>query len=482
MQTYWPLTQGMTMHPRLQQDLDDLPRILNHTNQLAQGFLASLSQRAVCPPLADQQLQTGDDRLAEEGCGALAALEEFWQRYEAGLSGSAGPRYFGFVTGGSTPAALAADWLVSTADQNSQLSNDTVAAAIELATIEQLKTLLQLPTDFSGSFVSGATMANFTGIAIGRQWLGQQRGIDVAQLGLAALGPIQVLSANAHASSVKALSMLGIGRDALKSIASQADCEAIDIEALERHLAATPDIPTIVLASAGTVNTGVFDDLPRLLALRARYPFWLHVDAAFGGIAACSPRLAHLLDGWHQADSITVDAHKWLNVPYDSAIQFTRHLALQMQVFQNHSAYLEAPTLRPDNYLHLTPENSRRFRALPLWMALKAYGSSGMREIVERNVTLARYLGDGLAASEGFHLLAPVDLNIVCFALKGVTGDATAARNRFIDRLDRHGVVRCTPTSYAGQPGIRAALVNWMTEEQDITLALASMQVCRAEV
>lgn len=192
--------------------------------------------------------------------------------------------------------------------------------------------------------------------------------------------------------------------------------------------------------------------------------------------------MAHLLDGWHQADSITVDAHKWLNVPYDSAIQFTRHLALQMQVFQNHSAYLEAPTLRPDNYLHLTPENSRRFRSLPLWMALKAYGSSGMREIVERNVTLARYLGDGSAASEGFRLLAPVDLNIVCFALKGVTGDATAARNRFIDCSDWHGVVRCTPTSYAGQPGIRAALVNWMTEEQDITLALASMQACRAEV
>lgn len=469
------------MHPRLQQDLDELPRILDHTNQLAQAFLSGLSQRPVCPPLAEQQLKTGDDQLAEEGCGALAALDGFWQRYEAGLSGSAGPRYFGFVTGGSTPAALAADWLVSTADQNSQLSRDTIAAAIELATIEQLKMLLQLPASFSGSFVSGATMANFTGIAIGRQWLGQQRGIDVAQLGLAALGPIQVLAASAHASSVKALSMLGIGRDALKLIASQAESETIDLEALKCHLAATPDIPTIVLASAGTVNTGVFDDLPGLLALRERHPFWLHVDAAFGGIAACSPRLTHLLDGWHQADSITVDAHKWLNVPYDSAIQFTRHLALQMQVFQNHSAYLEAPSLRPDNYLHLTPENSRRFRALPLWMALQAYGRSGIQEIVDRNVALAHRLGDGLTASEGFHLLAPVNLNIVCFALKGITGDATAARDRFIERLDRHGVVRCTPTRYRGQPGIRAALVNWMTEEQDITLALASMQACRTE-
>lgn len=469
------------MHPRLQQDLNDLPRILDHTNQLAKRFLAGLEQRPVCPPLAEQLLKAEDKMLVAEGSGALAALDDFWQRYASGLSGSAGPRYFGFVTGGSTPAALAADWLVSTTDQNSLLSHDTIAAAIELATIEQLKTLLHLPTDFSGSFVSGATMANFVGIAIGRQWLGQQRGIDVAQQGLAALGPIQVLSANAHASSVKSLSMLGIGRNALKNIAQQANSEAIDIAVLEQHLAATPGKPTIVLASAGTVNSAAFDDLSGLLALRERYPFWLHVDAAFGGVAACSPRYAHLLQGWQQADSITVDAHKWMNVPYDSAIQFTRHLTLQMQVFQNHSAYLEAPTLRPDNYLHLTPENSRRFRALPLWMALKAYGRHGIQEIVERNVTLARRLGDGLAASNGFCLLAPVNLNIVCFALTEVEGDAEAARDRFLARLDKHGVVRCTPTHYAGQPGIRAALVNWMTEERDITLALASMRTCRPE-
>ncbi|OMQ24476.1 pyridoxal phosphate-dependent decarboxylase family protein [Serratia oryzae] len=469
------------MHPRLQQDLDDLPGILDHTNQLAKGFLAGLQQRPVCPPLAEQELNAEDKILREEGHGALAALDDFWQRYATGLSASAGPRYFGFVTGGNTPAALAADWLVSTTDQNSLLSHDTIAAAIELATIEQLKALLHLPADFSGSFVSGATMANFVGIAIGRQWLGLQRGIDVAQQGLAALGPIQVLSANAHSSSVKSLGMLGIGRDALQSIAQQDNSEAIDITALEQHLAATPGRPTMVLASAGTVNTATFDDLPGLLALRERYPFWLHVDAAFGGVAACSPRYEHLLQGWQQADSITVDAHKWMNVPYDSAIQFTRHLALQMQVFQNHSVYLEAPTLRPDNYLHLTPENSRRFRALPLWMALKAYGRNGMREIVERNVTLARRLGEGLAASKGFRLLAPVNLNILCFALTEIEGEAEAARDRFLARLDQHGVVRCTPTHYAGQPGIRAALVNWMTEERDIILALESMRTCRSE-
>lgn len=469
------------MHPVLQQDLTQLPLILERTRQWSEDFLSSLSERSVCPPMASQQVNNDDRLLAEDGDGALAALEHFWHHYADGISASAGPRYFGFVTGGGTPAALAADWLVSVIDQNSLLSHDTVAAAIELATVEQLKSLLGLPAAFNGSFVSGATMANFTGLAIGRQWLGLQRGIDVAEQGVAALGPIRVLSANPHSSSVKALSMLGIGREALKIVGTLPNAEAIDVDALARCLAEQPDMPTLVLASAGTVNTVAYDNLPQLLALRERYPFWLHVDAAFGGVAACSPEFAPLLEGWQQADSITVDAHKWLNVPYDSAIQFTRHLALQMQVFQNHSSYLEAPTLRPDNYLHLTPENSRRFRALPLWMALKAYGRSGMRDMVERNVKLARQLGAELAASEGFRLLAPVNLNVVCFALEGANGDALAARDGFLERLDQQGVVRCTPTLFDGQAGIRAALVNWMTQEQDITLALNSLRACRQE-
>lgn len=151
-----------------------------------------------------------------------------------------------------------------------------------------------------------------------------------------------------------------------------------------------------------------------------------------------------------------------------------------MQVFQNHSAYTEAPTPRPDNYLHLTPENSRRFRALPLWLTLKAYGRSGIRDIVERNVRLAQALGAALAADDGFHLLAPVNLNVVCLR-SAPQGDREAARDRFLERLNRHGVVRCTPTTYNHQPGIRAALVNWMTEERDIRLALDSLRHCLPE-
>lgn len=326
-------------------------------------------------------------------------------------------------------------------------------------------------------------MANFVSMAIARQWLGQQRGVDVAQQGLHTLGPVRVISAAAHSSSVKALSMLGIGRDALVNVATLPNSEAIAPKALEQALLEHAGLPTMVLASAGTVNTVAFDELPALLALRERFGFWLHVDAAFGGVAAASSRYVSLLEGWQQADSITVDAHKWLNVPYDSAVQFTarEHLALQVAVFQNHSAYLEPPSVRPDNYLHLTPENSRRFRALPVWMALKAYGRDGIAEIVDRNVALAKQLATQLEQTPGFTLLAPVLLNVVCFALDSTnqTAEEVVKRNLFLKKLDSAGVVRCTATTLAGKPGVRAALVNWMTEEIDINLALQSMIECR---
>ncbi|MCS3422483.1 MULTISPECIES: pyridoxal phosphate-dependent decarboxylase family protein [Rahnella] len=474
------------MHPLLQHDLDTLPEILRQACDTAVSFLETLPERSTCPPASAQNLQDEDDRLPESGIGAQAALTHFWNRYASGMSASAGPRYFGFVTGGGTPAALAADWLVSTVDQNAQLNFDTIAPAIELATVAQLKQLFGLPESLCGTFVSGATMANFVSMAIARQWLGEQRGIDVAQQGLAALGPVRVLSASAHSSSVKALSMLGLGRDALVSVATLPGTEAIDPAALEQILLSAPSVPTMVLASAGTVNTVAFDDLPALLKLREKYDFWLHVDAAFGGVAAASKRYAPLLAGWEQADSVTIDAHKWLNVPYDSALQFTqqKHLALQVQVFQNHSPYLALPAVRPDNYLHLTPENSRRFRALPVWMALKAYGRDGLAEVVDRNVALARLLGEQLTNTPGFTLLAPVNLNVVCFALDTTdsTPRALEQRNQFLKLLDNAGVVRCTATSLNGKPGMRAALVNWMTRESDIRLALDSLKACRAEV
>ncbi|GMU05284.1 pyridoxal phosphate-dependent decarboxylase family protein [Corallococcus caeni] len=452
------------MSDLLSRDLSLLPDLLEQARASALEFLTALPERpAGIRPAPPEPLG-----LPEAGLGAGDALALFRRRYEAGLSGSAGPRYLGFVTGGTTPAALVGDWLVSAYDQNVSNDGDSLATSVEREALGLLRSLFGLPESFEGAFVSGATAANLVSLATARQWVMERLGHDVSEEGLWGLPRPVVLGGAPHASVLKALSILGMGRRAVEGVPCLPDRPVMDPQALESRLAALGGAPAIVLASAGEVNTGDFDDLEALGQLCRRHGAWLHVDGAFGIFAACSPAHAQLLRGLAHADSVAADGHKWLNVPYDSGIVFTRHLALQERVFRAVAAYLgQGPDL-----LHRTPENSRRFRALPAWMTLMAYGRDGHRALVERSCALARDLGEGLAASPHYAVLAPVKLNIVCFALR--SGDA-ARRDRLLQALQADGRVHFTPTQYAGRPGLRAAFSNWRTDAADLPLILAAL-------
>jgi glutamate/tyrosine decarboxylase-like PLP-dependent enzyme len=273
--------------------------------------------------------------------------------------------------------------------------------------------------------------------------------------------------------------MLGMGKNSLHLIPCLPDREAIDIPELRSQLIASQGQPCIVVANAGTVNTGDFDDLSALAVLRQEFNFWLHVDAAFGGFAACSPQYRHWVEGMDSADSVAIDAHKWLNVPYDSAMQFTQHRKLQIEVFQNSAVYLGLPTDNPD-FVHLTPENSRRLRALPAWFSVMAYGAAGYRQIVEHNCEIARMLGENIERSTQFRLLAPVRLNGVCFTLTTNLAAKQALTladiQKFLAALNQKGEVFLTPTVYKGIPAIRAAFSNWRIQAGDVAIAWNSLR------
>lgn len=454
------------MNSTLRSDRNAFADILRETLGVAERYLANgLNDLPPGKRVDDLPVAV----LSEKGLGATEVLKKFEDNYASHLTNSAGPRYFGFVTGGSTPASVAGDWLVSTYDQNACGSNDSIAPQIEHQAIGFIRQLLGIDKDFFGSFVTGATVSNMVGLALGRQWIGEQQGMDFSNEGIT--GKIKVLSGTPHSSILKSLSMLGIGRKSVTYVKTLDGREAVDVGQLEEALASHHGT-AIVVANAGTVNTVDFDDLIAIGKLKAKYSFWLHVDAAFGGFAGISPKYKHLTEGINMADSITIDAHKWLNVPYDSAMQFTRHKSLQLKVFHNAAAYLSDPQQSPD-FFHYTPESSRRFRALPAWFSLMAYGREGHREIVERNCAMAARLGEWIDGSDKYTLLAPVRMNVVCFTLAG--GKSMDDITNFLERVRDDGRVFFTPTVYKGTPGVRAAVSNWLTSESDIDIAIEAL-------
>ena len=453
---------------------DDFAPALARAHEHAIAFLTRIESRPVSHRPDPATMESAlDEPLPETGISPADALDEWVRRAEPGIVASAGPRFFGFVNGGSTPAAVAGDWLASAIDQNAGMWLSSPAAAqTELTVLRWLRELFALPAGWSGALTSGATMANLVGLAAARQWASQQLGFDAARDGLGGHPAITVISSTEiHASAVKALATLGIGRSSVQRL--PAPDGALELTALDAALAQTED-PLIVIANAGEVNTGAFDPLAAIADRCARHQAgaWLHVDAAFGLFAALAPSHAHLVSGIERADSVAADGHKWLNVPYDCGFAFVRDDTMLRAAFATSADYLTAGGSGWDPHSHV-PEMSRRFRGLAAWCALKAAGRSGYQAIVERGIENATAFADWVEGQPNLELLAPPQLNIVCFRYRpaGATDEAANLFNeRAVAAIQADGRAFVTGTRWGGHAAIRAAFDNWATDLEDVAI------------
>jgi glutamate/tyrosine decarboxylase-like PLP-dependent enzyme len=454
-------------------DRDALEDCLQLVAREAAEYLADVDAALVRPsgPAAEDGLA---GPLPNEGAGSLEALRGLIDAAEASATRSAGPRFFHFVMGGGTPAALAADWLTSALDQIAfNWISSPFAMRLEEISLDWLKELFGLPAAWSGVFTTGATMANFTGLAAARRWWGQQHGVDVEERGLSELPPLPVLSSgHVHASAVKALTMLGIGRQQVQTFTVDAT-GSLDGVALRDALQELGGRPAVLIATAGDVNAGGFDPIAAMADLAQEHNAWLHVDGAFGLFAAVSPTTRALLSGIERAHSVSVDGHKWLNVPYDCGAAFVHDASLHQGAFAASAAYLGSSESDRPVFSSLAPEMSRRARAFAVWATLRAYGRSGYEAMIERHLRLARRLAEQIDAEAELERLADVPLNVVCFRYRpaGVSEEELDELNRRLGQaVLADGRVYFGTTVYGGRVAFRPAIVNWRTRPEDVDL------------
>ena len=461
--------------------------LLRQTAHLAADYLESLPDRPVgLPvPVADLRAALGG-ALPDEGEDPGRILAELAAGADRGIMASSGPRFFGFVVGGTLPAALAADWLATAWDQNAGLYVLAPAAAVvEEVAGDWLKDLLALPATASVGFVTGGQAANFAGLAAARHHLSKRSGWDVGARGLYGAPEIQVLlGAEAHVTIHAALQMLGLGRDRVHRVAVDGQGR-IDSEALRRALLSPElrDRPTLVCAQAGNVNTGAFDPFASIAAAcREHGQAWLHVDGAFGLWAAASPTRRRLVAGLAGADSWACDGHKWLNVPYDSGFVFCAHPDSLRAAFTADASYLQKTAGAERDPEDWTPEFSRRARGFPAWAALRSLGRQGVADLVERCCMLASRFAERLGAEPGIEILNEVVLNQVLVRFHPPSGDSRqdpatvdAFTRDTVRRVQEGGVLWLSGTTWQGKAAMRISVSGWSTGEADVDRSVAAI-------
>jgi glutamate/tyrosine decarboxylase-like PLP-dependent enzyme len=437
---------------------------LDAAAQHAQAFLNTLDERPVAArAAADDVHEALGGPVPEHGADPAAVIDALVAGADPGLVATAGPRYFGFVIGGALPAAVAADWVVSAWDQNAAFhSTSPASAAIEEITSGWALELLGLPGTASVGFVTGGQGANTTCLAAARHAVLAKVGWDVENDGLIGAPPVRILCGeHAHVTIDAALRLLGFGANMTIRIAAD-DQGRMKPEALHDALAEA-DGPTIVCAQAGNVATGAFDAFEPIADASSSHGAWLHVDGAFGLWAATAPTTGHLTRGVQRADSWAVDAHKWLNVPYDAAMAIVADPAAHVAAMNLAGPYLVADPGQRDS-TNYVPESSRRARAVPIWAAIRSLGRAGVAELVERNCAQARRMAERLAAIPGAKVLNDVVLNQVLVRLPGGDDVNRAA----VAAIQRDGTCWLGGTTWDGQYVLRVSISNWATTNNDI--------------
>lgn len=443
-----------------------------------------LSRTADLPVAATADLSTLRSRLAlplaEDGLDATTVIEDLVRAAEGGLINSPGPRFFGWVIGGSLPAALAADWLTSAWDQNACMYACAPAAAVvEEVAGEWLKEVLGLPATASFALITGCQMSHVTCLLAARHALLARRGWDVEMEGLAGSPPIRILtSTEVHGTLVRACRMLGLGEKHIERLPADADGRLRE-DALRKALESVPDAPTIVVLQAGDLNMGAFDDFARLIPVAKKFGAWVHVDGAFGLWCGASPRFRHLLRGVDAADSWATDGHKWLNVPYDCGYAFVADREAHRGSLSHRAAYLTHAADARDQ-IDWTPEWSRRGRGFATYAALRQLGRRGIAGLIERTCDLAHTLVMKIGALEGAELVCEPQINqgMVRF-IDPRDGASAADSDAFTDHMMAEilasGEAFFTGTTWRGLRAMRVSVCNWQTSAHDVDRVVAAV-------